>query len=311
MRASLRQAYGEALVELGEKNRNVVAMDADLGKSTMSCLFQNAFPERYFQMGIAEQNMLSTAAGLALGGKIPFVSTFAVFATGRPYDQIRSSIAIAGLHVVICGSSAGLSDYGDGKTHQSIDDIALMRVLPHMQVYCPCDAVSVKGLMPLLAEGSGPAYLRVSRADLPVVYQGGEDFREGLFRLRDGKDAVVFACGTMVHESLKAAELLEKQGISVRVVDLYRIKPLNYEALLREAEGMQAIVTAEEHNIHAGMGSAVAEALGKVGMVGVQDCYGTSASNYEELLVRYHLTDKDIAAKVVEMLGTAYTRFHG
>ena len=305
MRASLRQAYGEALVELGEKNRNVVAMDADLGKSTMSCLFQDAFPERYFQMGIAEQNMLSTAAGLALGGKIPFVSTFAVFATGRAYDQIRSSIAIAGLHVVICGSSAGLSDYGDGKTHQSIDDIALMRVLPHMQVYCPCDAVTVKGLMRVLVEGTGPAYLRVSRADLPVVYQGNEDFRQGLRRLRDGKDGVVFACGTMVHESLKAAELLEKQGISIRVVDLYRVKPLNREALLREAEGMCVVVTAEEHNVHAGMGSAVAEVLGEVGMVGVQDSYGTSASGYEELLVRYHLKDKDIAAKVAEMLGKA------
>ncbi len=302
---SLRSAYGKALVELGGQMAEVVALDADLGKSTMSCLFQQAYPRRYFQMGIAEQNMLSTAAGLALGGKVPFVSTFAVFATGRPYDQIRSSIAIAGLHVVICGSSAGLSDYGDGKTHQSIDDIALMRVLPHMEVYCPCDAASVRMLMPLLAKGTAPAYLRISRADLPLVYQGTEDFSVGLHRLRDGRDAVIFACGTMVHESLKAADLLAKKGIDVRVVDLFRIKPLDKQALMHEAEGMKVVVTAEEHNIHAGMGSAVSEVLGNVGMVGIRDCFGTSASNYEELLVRYHLTAQDIADKVVEMVGNA------
>lgn len=308
MNASLRKAYGEALVEIGAVDKDVVAMDADLGRSTMSCLFQDAYPGRYFQMGIAEQNMMSTAAGLALGGKKPYASTFAVFATGRPYDQIRSSIAIPNLHVVICGSSAGLSDYGDGKTHQSIDDIAIMRVLPHMAVYCPCDAVATKALVKALKDAKGPAYLRVSRADLPVIYPEGEDFAgKGMKRLADGSDVTLFACGTMVHEALQARLLLEEKGISARVVDLYRIKPIAKEEILAEAAGVKAVVTCEEHNVYGGMGSAVCEALAgegvKTGMVGVRDSYGTSASNYEELLVRYHLKAEDIARKAVEMLG--------
>lgn len=310
MRESLRQAYGEALVAVGFDDSRVVALDADLGRSTMSCLFQQTFPERYFQMGIAEQNMVSTAAGLALGGKVPFVSTFAVFATGRPYDQIRSSVAIPGLHVVVCGSSAGLSDYGDGKTHQSIDDIALMRVLPHMAVYCPADSRATAALVRLLAAASGPAYLRVSRADLPVVYPKDEDFAScGMKVLRKGDDVALVACGTMVHEALAAADVLEAHGIHARVVDLFRIKPIVPEELSQALDGVRAVVTAEEHNVHAGMGSAVLEALAwrriPVGMVGVQDAFGTSASNYEELLVRYRLTAHDIAAKAVEALSHA------
>ena len=224
---SLRKAYGDTLVELGKIDERVVALEADLGKSTMSNLFGAEFPSRYFQMGIAEQNMISTAAGLALVGKRPFASTFAVFASGRPYDQIRSSVAIANLPVVICGSSAGLSDYGDGKTHQSVDDIAIMRVLPHMTVLSPCDAVETRKMMHAVLKHDGPVYIRINRNDLPVLTKEEGEYRIGEMSLmRDGKDAVVFATGVMVSKALEAAEMLEKDGVSLRVVNVSSIKPI-------------------------------------------------------------------------------------
>jgi transketolase len=304
--SSLRKAYGEALVEVG-KNEKVVALEADLGKSTMSVYFQDKYPERYFQMGIAEQNMMSTAAGLALGGKIPFASTFAVFATGRPYDQIRSSIAIPNLSVMICGSSAGLSDFGDGKTHQSIDDIGIMRVLPHMSVLCPADAIETKQMVRAMLDHEGPVYLRVSRAELPELTDESKPYVFGqMTKMREGSDAVIFACGTMVSLSLKAAEMLEEKGISARVVNLSTIKPLNIEQLKENIKGVKAIITAEEHNIYCGMGSAVAEALGDcplpLKMVGIKDSYGTSAKKYEELLEKYEVNENNIAEKVEEAL---------
>ena len=304
--SSLRKAYGEALVEIG-KDERVVALEADLGKSTMSVYFQEEYPERYFQMGIAEQNMLSTAAGLALGGKVAFASSFAVFSSGRPYDQIRSSIAIPNLKVLICGSSAGLSDFGDGKTHQSIDDIGIMRVLPHMSVLCPVDANETKQMMRAMMDHEGPVYLRLSRADLPELTDAEEPYVFGqMKKMREGDDVVIFACGTMVSQSLKAAELLKGKNIEARVVNLSSIKPLNIEQLKENIKGVKAVVTAEEHNVYCGMGSAVAEALCdstmKIGMVGVQDSYGTSAKKYEELLEKYHLTEVDIANKVLEVL---------
>ncbi len=304
--SSLRKAYGEALVEIG-KDERVVALEADLGKSTMSVFFEEEYPERYFQMGIAEQNMLSTAAGLALGGKIAFASSFAVFSSGRPYDQIRSSIAIPNLNVLICGSSAGLSDFGDGKTHQSIDDIGIMRVLPHMSVLCPVDANETKQMMRAMMEHEGPVYLRLSRADLPELTDPEKPYVFGqMTKMREGSDVVIFACGTMVSQSLKAAELLKKKNIEARVINLSSIKPLNLAQLKENIKGVKAVVTAEEHNIYCGMGSAVAEALCdstmKIGMVGVQDSYGTSAKKYEELLEKYNLTEVDIANKVLEVL---------
>lgn len=308
-KASLRKAYGEALVELGKKDQNIVALEADLGKSTMSIEFGNAFPERYFQMGIAEQNMVSTAAGLALTGKKPFLSTFAVFASGRPYDQIRSSVAIPSLPVVICGSSAGLSDFGDGKTHQSIDDIAIMRVLPHMTVLSPCDAVETKKMMEALGAGiKGPAYLRINRNDLPVLTDPAEPYHIGKMNMmRDGSDAVVFATGIMVSKSLEAAESLEKKGVSLRVVNVSTIKPLDTEALLKYSDGMKAIVTAEEHSVIAGLGGAVCEALSeygkRIGIIGIEDQFGRSAAQYDELLDVYGLTSVHVEAKVLSMLG--------
>ena len=199
VKMSMRKAYGEALVELGRENRKIVALEADLGKSTMSNMFGAEFPKRYFQMGIAEANMISSAAGLALTGHVAFASTFAVFASGRPYDQIRSSVAIPRLNVKICGSSAGLSDFGDGKTHQSVDDIALMRVLPNMKVFSPADYYETKRIVKAMAEIDGPCYIRVSRNDAPIVTEADETFEMGKIRLmRDGEDAVIFATGFMV-----------------------------------------------------------------------------------------------------------------
>ena len=304
---SLRKAYGDTLVELGKIDERVVALEADLGKSTMSNLFGAEFPSRYFQMGIAEQNMISTAAGLALVGKRPFASTFAVFASGRPYDQIRSSVAIANLPVVICGSSAGLSDYGDGKTHQSVDDIAIMRVLPHMTVLSPCDAVETRKMMHAVLKHDGPVYIRINRNDLPVLTKEEGEYRIGEMSLmRDGKDAVVFATGVMVSKALEAAEMLEKDGVSLRVVNVSSIKPIDVEALRKYSSDVKAIVTAEEHSVIGGLGSAVLEALApygvKLGMVGMEDTYGRSAENYDVLMEYYHLTKEEIASRVKTML---------
>lgn len=304
---SLRSAYGEKLVELGKKDKRVVALEADLGKSTQSIMFANEIPERYFQMGIAEQNMASTAAGLALTGKIPFISTFAVFASGRAYDQIRSSIAIPNLTVLICGSSAGLSDFGDGKTHQSIDDIGIMRVLPNMTVLSPADSVETKSMMEAVLAHKGPVYLRINRSDLPVLTDPAKPYRIGqMTRLREGKDVVIFASGVIVLKSLEAAENLEKGGISARVVNLSTVKPLDLKELEAQCTGVKAVVTAEEHNVFCGIGSAVAEALCAsrlpIGMVGIKDSYGTSAKNYDELLEHYGLTASAIEKKAKEIL---------
>ncbi len=304
---SLRKTYGETLVELGEKNKDIVLLEADLGNSTMSSLFAGAYPERYFQMGIAEQNMASTAAGLSLTGKIPFINSFAVFASGRAYDQIRSSITIADLNVKICGSSAGLSDYGDGKTHQSIDDIALMQVLPHMTVLSPCDAIETEKMVKAMVEVKGPMYLRVNRNDLPVVTNPDEPYYIGkMTQLKDGKDVVIFATGVMVQQSLEAAKILEKEGVSARVINVSTIKPLDTAALLGYCDGMKGIVTAEEHNVIGGLGSVIAAATSKtripLEMLGVEDRYGTSAENYGVLLKHFGLEPEDVAAKVRSLL---------
>jgi len=308
---NMRKAYGEALLELGRENEKIVALEADLGKSTMSNMFGGEFPDRYFQMGIAEANMISAAAGLALTGHVAFASTFAVFASGRPYDQIRSSVAIARLNVKICGSSAGLSDFGDGKTHQSVDDIAIMRVLPNMKVLSPADYYETKKMVKAMAEIDGPCYIRVNRNDVPVVTDPDEPFEFGKVRtMKDGKDVVIFATGYMVYQSLEAAKLLEAEGISAKVVNVATIKPLDCEGVVAAAKGMKAAVTVEEASIIGGMGDAVLEALAagpadsrvKTLRVGIQDCFGTSAQKYDELLVEYHLTPADIAAKAKEAL---------
>ena len=298
-----RQAYGETLRELGGTDQSIVVLEADLGKSTMSEMFRQAYSQRYFQVGIAEQNMTSMAAGLALTGKTAFTNSFAVFSTGRAYDQIRSSVCIPRLNVKICGSSAGLSDFGDGKTHQSIDDIALMRVLPGMTVFSPVDAVETAKIVRTMADIKGPCYIRLNRNDLPVYVDPDEEYHIGKLRmLRDGSDAVVFATGVMVSQALKAAEDLEKEGLSVRVVSVSTIKPLDAQALKGYCRGVRAVVTSEEHNVHGGFGSAICEALSMerlpIAIHGIEDSFGYSAENYELLLEKFNLTPEGVARKV-------------
>ena len=297
---SLRLAYGEALVEEGKNNPAIVVLEADLGKSTMSCLFKDAYPERYFEMGIAEQNMATTAAGLALAGKIPFYSTFAVFAVGRAYDQIRCGIAIPGANVRICGSSCGLSDFGDGKTHQSIEDANIMCTIPNMTVLNPCDAVETRQMVKAMLKHQGPVYIRINRNELPVYTAPEGDYEIGrMNRLRAGSDVVIFATGAMVWKSMLAADELQQAGISAEVVNVSSLKPLKKEEVLKYVSGKKAIVTAEEATRIGGMGSTIASLIiGEVCLpfeqVAIQDQFGTSAHSYEELLVRYGLTEKDI-----------------
>ncbi len=309
---NMRKAYGEALLELGRENNKIVALEADLGKSTMSNMFGGEFPERYFQMGIAEANMISAAAGLALTGHIAYASTFAVFASGRPYDQIRSSVAIPRLNVKICGSSAGLSDFGDGKTHQSVDDITLMRVLPNMKVFSPADYYETKKIVKAMAAIDGPCYIRVNRNDVPVVTDPDAPFEFGKVRvMKEGTDAVIFATGFMVYQALEAAKALEAEGISAKVVNVSTIKPIDAEGVVAAAKGMKAAVTVEEASVLGGLGSAVCETLAegpaesrvKVLRMGIQDVFGTSAQKYEELLEAYHLTPADITACVKKAIG--------
>ena len=302
-----RQAYGETLRDLGSTDLNIVVLEADLGKSTMSEMFRQAYSDRYFQVGITEQNMTSVAAGLALTGKTAFTNSFAVFSTGRAYDQIRSSVAIPRLNVKICGSSAGLSDYGDGKTHQSIDDIALMRVLPGMTVLSPLDAVETAQMVREMARIPGPCYIRLNRNDLPVYVDPGDEYHIGKLRmLRDGSDVCVFASGVMVTKALQAAELLQSEGVSARVVSVSTIKPLDASALMAYCRGVKAVVTSEEHNVHGGLGSAICEALSlqrlPIAIHGIEDSFGYSAENYDVLLEKYNLTPQGVARKVREAL---------
>ena len=307
----MRKAYGEALVELGYSNKKIVALEADLGKSTMSNMFGSEFPDRYFQMGIAEANMISAAAGLALTGHVAYASSFAVFASGRPYDQIRSSVAIPRLNVKICGSSAGLSDFGDGKTHQSVDDIALMRVLPNMKVFSPADYYETKKIVKAMAEIDGPCYIRLNRNAVPTVTEENAPFEFGkVSQMRDGSDAVIYATGYMVYQAMEAAKALVDEGISTRVVNIHTIKPLDTAGVQTAAKGMKGAVTIEEASVIGGMGSAVCEALAegpaesrvKVLRMGIADCFGTSAQSYDELLAAYHLTPQDIVRCVKEAM---------
>jgi transketolase len=306
---SLRKTYGETLVELGKENPNIVVLEADLGKSTMSCLFKDAFPDRYFEMGIAEANMASTSAGLALAGKIPFYGTFAVFASGRAYDQIRCSIAIPNANVKICGSSCGLSDFGDGKTHQSIEDGNVIKTIPHLVVLNPVDAVETKKMVKKIADYKGPVYIRINRNDLPVFTDEKTEFEIGkMYPIRDGKDIVIFATGVMVSKAVEAAETLGKENISVQVVNVSSLKPLKKEEILKYAKGKKAIITAEEAVKIGGLGNEIAaQIINDVKVpfeqVAIEDEFGQSAHSYEELLERYGLTAANIVKAAKKALG--------
>jgi transketolase len=305
---SLRVAYGQALVELGKEDERIVVLEADLGKSTMSILFQEQYPERYFEMGIAEQNMAATAAGLSLTDKIPFINSFAVFASGRAYDQVRQSIAIPSLNVKICGSSAGLSDFGDGSTHQAIEDMAIMRAIPNMTVLVPADAVETRKMVKAMVEWNGPVYIRINRNDLPVITDIEGDYEIGKLQVvRDGSDIAVFANGVMVSKALVAADELKRDSISVKVINASTVKPLSRDEVLAHVQGCKGVVTAEEHSIIGGLGSAIAEVLRRernlpIEFVGVQDSFGTSALSYDELLEHYGLTAEAIRDAITLLL---------
>jgi transketolase len=302
-----REAYGKALVELGQENPNVVVLDADLSKSTKTANFKKHFPERFFDMGVAEQNMIGTAAGLAAAGKIAFASSFAVFASGRAFEQVRNSVAYPALNVKIGASHAGITVGEDGGSHQSVEDIALMRALPNMTIFVPADAVETRAAVRTAAKIDGPVYIRLGRMGVPVLH--GEDFQfvpGKAVTLRQGRDVTVAACGIMVPAALEAAAMLADEGIRAGVLDVHTIKPLDVEAIVAAAKATGAVVTAEEHNIIGGLGSAVAEALGEhfpvpMQRVGIRDRFGESGAP-NELLVKYGLTPQDIVAAVKEVL---------
>jgi transketolase len=303
-----RNAYGETLVELGKADSRIVVLDADLCKSTMTVLFQDAIPERFFEMGIAEANMMSMAAGLAVSGKIAFASSFAVFATGRAYDQIRQTISIGKLNVKVCGSSAGLSDYGDGSTHQSVDDVAIMNAIPNMTILTPCDATETRLAVRAAAAHPGPVYIRVNRNPVLDVLPKDATFKIGQNRvLKEGKDILLMAHGVMVEKALQAAEMLEKEGISTKVLSIGTMKPFDYEGVAKLAAGMKGVVTAEEHSYIGGLAAATALALreSKVPMdyLAVNDVFGESAHKPEDLQVAYGLTPENLAAKARKLAG--------
>ena len=295
-----RNAYGEALIELGKKHKNLVVLDADLSKSTKTIMFAKKYPERFFEMGIAEANMITTAAGLASCGKIPFVSTFAVFATGRVYDQIRMDLAYSKANVKIFATHGGISVGKDGVSHQMIEDIALMRVLPNMTVFAPSDATQTGKIVHLMAEKEGPMYARVGRADAPLIYDRNDlnDIKIGKgMTVKDGSDITLIATGTMVEPALEARKTLKKDGISARVIDMHTLKPLDEKLILKCAKETNAIITAEEHSIIGGLGAAVAEILAeknidiKFHRMGIKDIFCESG-NPADLLEKYQLNEK-------------------
>lgn len=301
---STRQAYGEALVELGKINKDVVVLDADLTKSTKTNLFQEKFPERHFNVGIAEADLIGTAAGLATCGKIAFASTFAMFAAGRGFEQIRNTVAYPKLNVKIAPTHAGISVGEDGGSHQSVEDIALMRAIPGMVVLSPADAVETKKMVFAAAEYNGPIYIRMGRLDVETIFdEATYDFQIGIANtVREGNDVTIAATGLMTAEALKAADILAQEGISVRVINVGTIKPLDGETILKAAQETKFIITAEEHSVIGGLGSAVSEFLSevhptKVKKLGLYDKFGQSGKA-NELLEKYELT----AAKLVAMV---------
>ena len=304
---SLREAYGRELVEIAKKDSRIVVLDADLCESTMTCYMEQEIPQRFFEMGISEQNMVSVAAGLALVGKVPFVNSFSVFTTGQPYNQIRQGVALPKLNVKIFGSSCGLSDAGDGATHQSVEDIAIMRAIPNMTVIVPVDAIETKKVVRAVIEYPGPVYVRISRTPLPILTEENTPFQIGKMSLiKDGSDITIFACGLMVYQALRAREILADRGISVRVVNVSTIKPLDRETVKIYVQEVKGVITAEEHSIIGGLGGAVSEALSnqmvRIERVGIEDVFGQSAQTHEELLEHYSLTSENIIEKAEELI---------
>lgn len=307
VRIATREAYGKALLELGREREDVVVLDADLSGSTKTKAFGKAHPERFFNIGVAEANMMGIAAGLAAMGKTVFASSFAMFAAGKAWEQCRQSVCVPGLDVKVCATHAGLTVGEDGKSHQMLEDIALMRVLPNMRVLVPADAVEARQAVHAAARAPGPVYVRLSRASTPVVL--GEDYRFEIGRgavLREGTDLAIAACGVEVAEALVAADLLAREGIEVRVLNLASISPIDEELILRAARECGAILTAEEHQAQGGLGDAVAHVVVHgapvpMDIVGVQGKFGQSGTA-KELIAHYGLDGASLAERARKLL---------
>ena len=305
-----RQSYGEALAKLGEENENVVVLDADLSSATKTSIFAKKFPDRFFDIGIAEQDMMGTAAGLSTFGKIPYASTFAVFASGRSYDQVRNTIAHTNANVKICATHAGITVGEDGATHQMLEDIGMMRMLPNMRVISPSDDVQTKWVIKEVSKIQGPFYIRLCRLATPIIYD--EEFvKENNIKFEIGKgiqigngtDASIIATGVTVQEALKAKENLEKEGINIRVIDMHTIKPIDKELIIKCAKETKKIITIEDHSIYGGLGSSVCEVLSenypaKVIRMGIKDTFGESGKAEE--LMRYFKIDCNSIVEVVK-----------
>ncbi|HET6243946.1 MAG: transketolase family protein [Bacteroidetes bacterium] len=302
-----RSGFGAGLLELGRKNPNVVALCADLTGSLKMDAFEKEFPDRFFQVGIAEANMMSMAAGLTIGGKIPFTGTFANFSTGRVYDQIRQSIAYSGKNVKICASHAGLTLGEDGATHQILEDLGLMKMLPHMTVINPCDYNQTKAATLAIADHEGPVYLRFGRPKVPVFMPLDQEFIIGkAIVLNQGTDVSIFATGHLVWKALQAAEILESKGISAEVINIHTIKPLDNEAILNSVRKTKCVVSAEEHQMNGGLGDSIAQLLGRnfpspLEMVAVNDSFGESGTP-DELMEKYGLSTEKIVEAVEKVI---------
>lgn len=302
-----RDAYGTAIAKLVAENKNIIVLDADLSKSTKSAEAKKVAPEQHYNMGIAEANMMGVAAGLATCGNIVFASTFAMFATGRAYDQVRNSICYPKLNVKICATHSGLTVGEDGASHQTVEDLAIMRVIPNMNVFCPCDAVETEKVIRAVAEIDGPCYVRLGRPGVEDIYTEDYAFEVGKgVTLREGKDVALIATGFETGQALEAAKLLEQEGIDARVINIHTIKPIDRDILIQAAKETNLIVTCEEHSVLGGLGSAVAEVLSeeypaKVIKVGVKDTFGESGKPME-LIEKYGLSAKHIAEIVKQNL---------
>ena len=294
-----RQSYGEALAKLGEENKNIVVLDADLAGATKTDIFAKKFPDRFFDMGIAEANMISTAAGLASCGKIPYASTFAVFAAGRAYDQIRNSVCYPKLNVKICATHAGITVGEDGATHQMIEDISLMRTLPNMTVISTSDDIQTKWAVKEISKIEGPVYLRLARLATPIIYEENQEFSIGkAVQIGNGTDATIFATGVTVAEALKAQELAKEKGMNIRVVDIHTIKPIDEDMIVKCAKETKKLISIEDHNIICGLGSAISEVLTskypcRLIRLGIPDTFGKSGKA-EDLMEYYGITANKI-----------------
>lgn len=305
---ALRNVYGETLLSLGDKYENLVVLDADLSKSTKTDLFGCKYPERFFNMGISEQDMFATAAGMATAGAMPFASTFAMFSAGRAYEQIRNSICYPNLNVKVVATHAGITVGEDGATHQMLEDIGLMRSLPNMKVFVPSDAVETKEVIEYVASIKGPVYVRLPRIKLPDLLPA--DYKYELskyYTLKTGDDAVIFAAGVVLSEAVKAADLLLKDNIKVSVVNFSTIKPINKDFLLEISKKFKKIITVEEHNVHCGLGSAIAEVISSFGntntmkIIGLYDTFGESGTD-QSLIKKFELDGESLYKKIKEFI---------